>query len=265
MKKPQVQKTSDNVFYVKLDCLKYKFLLTSDVHFDHTACDRDKLKSHLSLCDYALDAGDFFCAMQGRSDKRGRKSDVRKELQRDDYFNAIIDDANSFAPLRKYLLMGMGNHEVSVLDKNELNLTRMACDKLGAIQAPYDYWVVFSYDERRMVMHVNHGSGGGSDVSAGVPVSHKMAAYSTADLHWTGHTHQQWCVTRCRSYINREGHLQVSNETHLCTPGYKDEYSLSGGMGYHIENNRPPKPLGAALMTIQRSNEGRLYPRIEMV
>jgi hypothetical protein len=54
------------------------FLLQSDVHWDNPQCDRTMLKRHLDLAlkrnAPVIDIGDFFCAMQGKYDKRSNKS-----------------------------------------------------------------------------------------------------------------------------------------------------------------------------------------------
>src|SRR5688572_11399081 len=65
------------------------FLLQSDVHWDNPHCDRKLFYKHLKQAqerDAAiLDNGDFFCAMQGKWDKRANKSDLRPEHQSGDY------------------------------------------------------------------------------------------------------------------------------------------------------------------------------------
>lgn len=51
--------------------------------------------------------------------------------------------------------------------------------------------------------------------------------------------------------VHREGwHVQI--------PSYKEEYKDGDG-GYHVENGRPAKPIGAYWMTLYRRRGGRGY------
>ena len=76
---------------------KYPFLLTSDHHFDSTKCDREKLKKHHNLAKEKEAGifcfGDLFDVMQGRSDRRGSKEDLRSEYSGGNYYDLVVDDA----------------------------------------------------------------------------------------------------------------------------------------------------------------------------
>jgi hypothetical protein len=93
------------------------FLLQSDVHWDNPHCDRDLLVKHWKQAKERhapiLDNGDFFCAMQGKWDKRANKSDLRPEHQCGDYLDALVRTAaDALRPTRDLLtLRGSGNHE----------------------------------------------------------------------------------------------------------------------------------------------------------
>lgn len=93
------------------------FLLQSDVHWDNPKCDRKKFKKHLDEAVKKnapiLDFGDFFCAMQGKYDRRASKKDIRPEHQNESYLDALVSTASEYLkPYAKLLTVrGQGNHE----------------------------------------------------------------------------------------------------------------------------------------------------------
>ena len=89
-----------NVHHIKVDCNKQKehwFLLSADHHWDNPDCDREMIKRHLEQAKErnapVLFVGDFFCAMQGKYDKRSDKSKVRPEHQTAKYLDSLVDTA----------------------------------------------------------------------------------------------------------------------------------------------------------------------------
>lgn len=92
-------------------------LLQSDVHWDNPKCDRAKFKKHLDLAlernAPVIDVGDFFCAMQGKYDKRSNKKDLRPEHATGNYLDSLVETAAKFLdPYKKILTVrAVGNHE----------------------------------------------------------------------------------------------------------------------------------------------------------
>jgi hypothetical protein len=93
------------------------YLLMADVHWDNPYCDRALLKRHLDIAK-ARNAGimvfgDFYCAMQGKYDKRSDKSALRPEHQGTNYLDLLVDTAADYlAPYASNIVMlGDGNHE----------------------------------------------------------------------------------------------------------------------------------------------------------
>ena len=90
-------------------------LMQSDVHWDNPKCDRDTLLEHLNEAREKdapiFDNGDFYCAMQGKWDKRANKNDLRPEHQHANYLDRLIDTAVDFWQPYKDLLTvrGQGN------------------------------------------------------------------------------------------------------------------------------------------------------------
>ena len=102
-------------------------LFMSDVHFDATGCDRAMLVRHLDKAKKTgskiFILGDFWDAMQGRSDRRGSKSALRDEYLASHYFNAIVDDAVEFLEpyMENIAAWALGNHETAVMHHHEID------------------------------------------------------------------------------------------------------------------------------------------------
>lgn len=243
-------------------------LLQSDVHWDNPHCRQDLFLQHLEQARAKdapiLDNGDFHCAMQGKWDKRANKNDLRPEHQRADYLDALVSTAaETLKPYRDLLTVrGQGNHETAILKHHETNLVERLTERLRAYGGTsvstggYSGYVVFkivtSGRTYPFKMHYHHGHGGGGPVTRGVIQSNRHAVYlADADIVWSGHTHDWWLVPIARVRLNQDTTKVVhSNQYHVSTPGYKDEYGDGYG-GWHIERGAPPKPIGAAWLTFK--------------
>lgn len=255
---------SPNVVKVYLDCKKKKehwFLLRSDAHHDNPHCDQALEKKHL---DEALereagiiDAGDLFCAMQGKYDKRSSKSDVRPEHQNGEYLDSLVNTAAEFyEPYAKNIVaLGYGNHETSILGRHETNLTERLAQalrtKTGALVPVTGYtgWVRFNLDgggghrTSRTLWHM-HGYGGGGPVTQDTIQAQRQNAYiEGADIMLSGHVHQRWLQENIKQYIDNYGEAKQRSAWYVKAATYKEEYG-SGVGGWHVGTGKPPKPLG---------------------
>lgn len=242
-------------------------LLQSDVHWDNPLCDRDLLEKHWKLAKARhapiLDNGDFFCAMQGKWDKRSCKDDLRPEHRAGDYLDALVRSAaDALTPYKDLLtLRGVGNHETGILKKHETHLTERLVERLKMRGAPtvalggYSGYVVFeiTYTNIRMPvkLYYHHGYGGGGPVTRGIIQTNRQAVYlADADLVWTGHTHDAWQLPIARVKLNQDcTRVDHTRQVHFRTAGYKEEY-LDGYQGWHIERGGPPKPVGAVWLRL---------------
>jgi len=238
-------------------------LCQSDVHWDNPHCDLELFTQHLHEARAKdapiLDNGDFFCAMQGKFDKRANKNDLRPEHQRADYLDALIDTAtDALTPYADLLTVrGQGNHETSIRKRHETDLTVRLVERLRAAGSQtvklggYSGFVVFSVTyagtaRKPFKLFYHHGYGGGGAVTRGVIQSNRQAAFlADADFVWSGHTHDSWEVPIARVRLNQNcTAIEHTRQTHFKTSGYKQEYA-DGYSGWHIERGGPPKPLGA--------------------
>lgn len=247
-----------------------EFLLISDVHFDNPKCDRVLLKRHLDEAVRRgagiLINGDLFCIMQGMSDRRGSKGQIRPEHVGDDYFDLVANTAIEWwRPYAKNIVMvGYGNHETAVLKKNEfdvlgrfvtiLNHETGANIQLGG----YDGWVVFqgkpeSGANVSFRMYYHHGFGGGGAVTKGVIQDQRMdAQIEGADVVWMGHVHELYHMVSVAEGLRHKSRAgwEVFDRVrhHIRTGTYKNESDTN--RGYHKEKGRPSKPMGGFWMRL---------------
>lgn len=248
------------------------FLLQSDVHWDNPHCDRDLFLKHLKQAkerDAAvLDNGDFFCAMQGKWDKRANKSDLRPEHQTGDYLDALIRTAaGELAPYAHLLTVrGQGNHETGVLKRHETNITERLVERLklksdsvhlGGYSGYVIFGVTWKASKRTPIkLFYHHGFGGGGPVTRGVIQTNRQAVFlADADVIWTGHTHDSWQVPIARVRLNQDNTEVVhTRQLHVRSAGYKEEYG-DGYSGWHVERGAAPKPTGALWLRIFQNGD----------
>jgi len=235
-------------------------LLSADRHFDNPKSRQDMQKKHLDEARdrgaLVLDFGDLFCAMQGKNDRRGKKGGTRGENITPDYFGSLVrSGVKLFEPyLDNLALMGPGNHETAILSHNEIDLTTALVERLQdkgskVVRGGYRGWVRFLFKGttygQGISMHYSHGSGGGGVVTKGVIQANRRAVWlPDAQIVVSGHIHEAWQVEYCRARLSEKGAEFTDEQLHICLPTYKDEFTDCAN-GFHVENERPPKPLGA--------------------
>lgn len=202
--------------------------------------------------------GDLFDAMQGRDDKRAMKAALLREFCVDDYFDALVREAaDFFAPYAAQIcIMGVGNHERKVLERYGANLIERLAEALKVKGGrPYcggfGGWVTFSFENKSgvfskaIVLHYDHGFGGGSAITGDMPSHHRRALYlPDAHIIVSGHTHDSWI----REFIQRRFHSATGTERrqtqyHLKTPTYHDGYGDEFD-SWEAQRGLQPKPTG---------------------
>jgi predicted phosphodiesterase len=230
-----------------------RYLLIADVHWDNPHCDRKMLDRHLTealernagiLC-----FGDWFCAMQGKYDKRSNKESIRPEHKTGNYIDSIVDTAADYLKpySERFLMLSDGNHETSIRSHLETDLLARLCQQASIQHMGYSGFVRFMFQRkagmrstRRLYFH--HGAGGGGPVTKGTIQTNRRAASVDADIFVSGHIHESWALENVIVKMNDSGQVTLSTQTHVQLPTYKQEFNMQGG--FHIEKGRPPKPLG---------------------
>lgn len=244
------------------------YLLSSDGHWDNPDTDREMMKRHLQECRERnavwFHFGDFFCAMQGKYDKRSDKSKVRPEHQNGKYLDSLVNTAadwlSKFSDVPKVICLG--NHETSILQRHETNLIERLVERLNTGErhtwmGGYGGWIKFMFTrksgpERQSInLKYFHGHGGGGPVTKGLIQSQRQAVFlPDADIVVSGHVHEQYTIPFTRERLKDSGKIVLEEQWHVRTPTYKDEYK-DGYAGWHIETGKPPKPVGAYWLKVE--------------
>jgi len=249
------------------------FLLTSDRHWDNPNSDWVMQKRHLDEAIERnagiIDNGDFFCAMQGKFDKRSDKAEIRSmhlPQKGETYLDLLVKTAaDFFEPYAKnFILMGQGNHESSIKRNHETDLNQRLVatlnDRTGStIQyGGYASWIWFmsrngQSDTRSIKMYRTHGFGGSAPVTRGIiQTNRRQASITGADIIMSGHIHESWIIDLPSESIDNAGVPYLRETTHLCLPTYKEEHLDHNG--WHTEKGHNPKPLGAYWLRLYYRN-----------
>jgi hypothetical protein len=243
-------------------------LLRTDAHHDNAHCDQDQERRHLEEARERgasiIDAGDMFCAMQGKWDKRADRSQCRPEHQCGDYLDALVRTAADFYQpyAGNWAYLGRGNHEQSILKHHETDLLeRFAAtltDRTGhAVRAGgYQGWVHYQLTRgghrTGVVVRVAHGAGGAAPVTKGTIQSTNRYPNQAHgwDVQFTGHVHNPLYIPDVRAMYNRHICRQDMHHIHIVQGyTYKEEFG-DGHSGYHVENMRAPRATGAWWMRL---------------
>lgn len=268
-----------------------EYLLIGDLHLDNPKADLDRfhhtMKEAVNRNAKVIIAGDTFCAMQGKYDPRASKDDLRPEHWGGNYFDKLVSwMVEQFQPYaNNILLMSYGNHETSVLKRNETDLL----DRLVTILnhstkssiniGSYACWVNFLIHKKNgsktsQKMYIHHGWGGGGVVTRGVIHNQRLdAMISNADITLMGHVHERYVMQSVKEELYFCSHNGVTVRSkpvyHVRVSTLKDEHSQ--GNGYHTEKGRPHKPLGGYFMRFDVSrrringiSHNHVQPQFEM-
>lgn len=254
--------------------LDQDFLLTADRHWDNPLSKWRMQRKHLKEARQrkagVIDFGDFYCAMQGKFDKRSSKSSLRSIHQSGDYLDSLVDTGiDWFADdADLFIRIARGNHETSIKSRLETDLIARLVSGLNvrcgtSIHAGgYSGWVQFVFTNLRnsRVKKINlwyiHGYGGGGPVTKGTIQTARRAVYTPdANIIVTGHIHEEWDLTVTRTRLNSKGRQYKDEQVHVQVPSYKDEYGDGAG-GWTVESGHPPKPIGAKWLTFKTDSDG---------
>lgn len=257
----------------------FKFILFSDIHYDNPHCDRKAFYQVIrdNPDAFILMNGDTFCAMQGKYDKRASKSDIRTEHLSGNYLDLLVETtANDFKG-HPILFIGKGNHETSIQQRHETNLTRRLVQKINGLngnslcmEGGYNGWIVLHFSKngqniRTYKIWYHHGWGGGGPVTKGLIDFNRVSNYvQGADMIWLGHVHQLYDVTNPVERLNANYEPVKLNVEHLRTGTFKEEF-FESNEGYHIEKGRPPKPIGCYVLHLKTQRIMGLKVKLEKV
>lgn len=263
---------------------KFRFLLSSDHHYDSKMCRRDVLKRDLKdAVEHNAGIfmfGDLFDVMQNREDPRRAYSALSDAYKEDNYLDLVREDGQSFySPYKQNtILMSEGNHESNVTRRQGTSLIKNLVENLNLAQpespdifaGEYTGWVFFRFQNESgggrftIKMYFNHGQGGSAPVTRGtIKASRRGLTIPDADIIVSGHTHERWLFPITRERITANGKPYYDEQLHIQMPSYKrdDGPNKKKRSGWAVEKGFSPKPLGAWWLDISIES-GRKYPKV---
>ena len=243
---------------------KQDILFLSDIHKDSPYCDDKLLKAHLDEAvkrnAFIIIAGDLFDSMQGVNDPRRSYKELKASLKGIDYFDRVLDEAVEF--FRPYAgnlaMLGYGNHEYSIVRHNGTDLVQRFVGAMRSIGSPivtggYGGFIRISVyqdlatprDSYRI--WYNHGSGGESSQTKGIPQAMRQAQYvQGVNCVWNGHNHQDYISSQAVLTLNNKDNVERKLVTFIRTPGYKLGYAddRHGYNGYEVMKMMAPASRG---------------------
>lgn len=239
--------TIDLYVYIERTDQVVPILWASDLHVDSIDSDIESMRVHFEHIrkrnGAILLGGDIFDAMQGKQDPRHSKSQIRPELLVDDYFDVLVPwtiEKLNLAHMPIAVVMP-GNHEMSVLRKNETDLIgRLAralrCPR-GAYTQFYRLFIIGpnqTVKDKRFVIYATHGSGGSAPVTMGIIKTNRRQVSAEADIYLSGHLHQAWVAAQSIEFVKSNGLIGRRTIWHGQAGGYlKNSLQGSGFYGQH--------------------------------
>jgi hypothetical protein len=202
-----------------------------------------------------IDLGDVFDAMQGKRDPRASRLNMKACLsEKEEYFDLLVDYAHEFFKpyAQNMALIGLGNHETSILKHNETHLLKRLASRLETpVLGAYSGWVKVMFEghgsQRRRSVNIRytHGSGGSAPVTKGVIHTNRRAVYlPDAHILLSGHSHESFMVPLGRERISDAGEVYKDEQLHVQVPSYKDE-TTGISNGYALERGMATTTTGA--------------------
>ena len=233
------------------------FLLSSDIHFDEPGFDKELFTRDYDRAkkdgERILINGDVFgCILPSDLKRYTRGND---QSNTDGIINKALKDATElFRPYVDQIdMIGLGNHETSVLKYHHIDVTSMLLGSLALLRSPslppirhggYTGYIRYQFEgpSHSHVQHFdifyNHGQGGSAEVTDGI-IDAKRRQYTRADLIWLGHKHKRWAIeiepeegmadngriyTRKRWAVMTGCYSKATSETNATEDGYRLNY-----------------------------------------
>lgn len=237
--------------------LDFHVLLTSDLHHDNPASDRN-FEVHLlerakERGAFVIQNGDTFCAMQGKYDKRSSKDSVRPEHQGGNYLDRLVETAGDFygSYADNIGIIGRGNHEEEIQNRHETDLIERLVERLrhhykaNCYSSGYEGWVRFLFNRQKertsTTLFHHHGWGGGGPVTKDMISAQRLRArLRGADIIVTGHTHDSWIDVGEEQTLNPQTHTEEFVRITTVKIGH-NKRERRHGRGWAVGKGHPSK------------------------
>ena len=228
-------------------------LIKADDHYDSAHCDRDLLSRHhreaVARGAPVFCFGDLFDAMQGKWDKRADQNQLRPEHRGNNYLDKLVNTATDYYGkfADSLALITPGNHEQSILDRHQTNITERLVTNLRHKSDTVHmggYWgfVLFTFGCGKPItkqLHYHHGYGGGGEVTRGFIDNNRTRGQYNADIFVSGHVHRRNMDENIITECTGNGAIALRKQLFLRASTYKNETD-----GWHATKGRAARPIG---------------------
>lgn len=191
---------------------EFPLFFASDIHFDEPGFDKELFTRDFERAKKAgarinINGDVFGCILPSDLKRYSRGND---QSNTDGIINKALKDAEEL--LRPYIdlidVIGLGNHETSVLKYHHIDLTSMLIGSLNVNRSPklrairhggYTGYIRYQFEgpskshTQQFDIFYNHGQGGNSEVTDGI-IDAKRRLYTRSDCVWLGHKHKRWAI-----------------------------------------------------------------------
>ena len=253
---------------------QFRIFLCSDLHADESGFDKELFTRDFETAkkDGAriLINGDVFgCILPSDRKRYSRGNDTGDT---DGKINEAVEKIGKLlAPYANNIdMIGLGNHEVSVLKYHHIDVTRMLLfylaqfrdKKLPPIRhGGYTGFIRYAFEcnggnRKAFDIFYNHGQGGNAEVTDGI-IDIKRYQYVDANIIWLGHKHQRWAheIDPAIGMLSN-GRIYTKQRFGIMTGTYTNVFSETDATenGYRInfgeERMRTKQKQGGVKMTL---------------
>jgi hypothetical protein len=165
----------------------------------------------------------------------------------------IVEATKILAPIQHKMLFSMsGNHEARTFRGSQVSSAKMLADNL---QLPYfpDYcFLTIRWRGQNFRILAHHGAGGAQSPGAQLNAARKELAWTSPDLIWTGHLHQNKVDVSYRvDYDQKTGRAFERDMIVIISPSYLNYFG-----GYAATNRMPPGVRGLSVAVL--NPDGRI-------
>lgn len=266
---------------INLPTISTPIYLMGDLHIDSPYTNLQLIKKHLSQAKEenggVIIIGDLFDLMQSNNDPRRRLSDLLPQLKETSYLNEVIKMGIEFLEPYKenIILLGYGNHELSILNKLGFDIIKEICERLNIFKGGYEGFITMaipSYDRdttNRFLKKIfyTHGRNSNAEMTMGILNHKRMDIWiRDIDIMVSGHLHTYWYYEQKTVEITPKNTRIYGSVHHIQLPTYKEREKV---IGYSVERVMPPPTIGCVKISFNldggNRHKGNLKIKVERV
>lgn len=242
-----------------------KIIWVADMHNDSKKSRINFLKKIVKKYPkaYLIFGGDSFDVMQNYNDPRSAKSALKESLKRDDYINAVIEEAYEFyMPFKdKILAFNLGNHEETQIRHHGIDMVKMMVDRLNEstnheiICGDLAGWIKIrnhrgSANYSKNIYFSHQPISGGTRSKGVLSVDLLIGRYPDADVWICEHIHTSWILPLKIERFDGKGNIKYENKWYIQAPTLKEEFA-GKKRGYVHAKTYGATPIGIVILDFE--------------